>query len=250
MTERYRPTRQEVENSRFSPDKLKLSGDRIFFTFQGEGASLGKPAVFLRLQDCNLKCDWCDTPYTWQKDKAPYWQEAKSLPIGSAVNGIKEAWKGEGNPRLVITGGEPMIQQKQISSLLRELSNWDIEIETNGTIKPIDELKDVQFNVSPKLFNSGNQGLKRYNPTALSLFNILEKTNFKFVVSSEEDIAEIKAIVLGNHLDKDKVYIMPEGITVEALDKHTKLVQTLAEKEGYQITDRLQIRRYGQKRRV
>ena len=255
MMERYKPTQQEVVNSKFQPDKLKVSGDGIFYSFQGEGVSIGKPAVFLRLQDCNLTCGrptgWlCDTPYTWQKDKAPYWQEPKNVEIKDLSKQVKEAWKGEGKPRLVITGGEPMMQQRNVVNLVERLFGWDIEIETNGTIAPLRELGLVQFNVSPKLSNSGNVGSRRYKPDVLKTFNMLPKTNFKFVVASQGDVAEIQSMVIGAGLDKNKIYVMPEGITTEALDKHKQLVETFVNKEGYKMTDRLQIRRYGQKRRV
>jgi organic radical activating enzyme len=254
MTEGYKPTPQEIVNSKFQEGMLKVSGDGIFQNVQGEGVSIGKPAVFLRLQDCNLTCGrpsgWqCDTPYTWQKDKPEYWKEPKNIEPLQLAKNIRDIWKGGLDERLVITGGEPMLQQKNIVKLVQELPDWNIEIETNGTIEPINQLKDVQFNVSPKMSNSGNFPERRYKPQVLKHLNELPKTNFKFVVANPQDIQEISHLVRECNLDKDKIYIMPEGITVEALQEHKKLVEEYVKFEGYKMTKRLQIELWGQARR-
>lgn len=257
MTERYQfdptkyePTAEEVERLRVKPDKLKLSGDGIFFTIQGEGQSIGKPSVFMRLQMCNLECNWpCDTPYTWQKDDKRYWQEPRDYSYSQLAIMMKEAWQSEGQPRMVITGGEPMIQQKQITEFISLMDDWNIEIETNGTIPPNEDLAErVQFNVSPKLENSANPLRKRYRPETLKKFNALPKTTFKFVVQSQQDIDEIQGIIDDCQLDPNKIIIMPEGMDTDTLRRHAQEVEPLVKEKGWRLTTRMHIDLYGNKR--
>jgi organic radical activating enzyme len=229
-----------------------VSGDGVFFTEQGEGRTAGEPAVFFRLHHCNLGCSWCDTPYTWKTD-----EESERWSLDETVKKICNEWKA-GNAdgkvlRLVITGGEPLLQQSAIIELLKmpELENWKIEIETNGTIIPSEEIPpDTQFNCSPKLENSGLQKKQRMNPEAL--FTLAKRnTYFKFVVKNEEDIDELiktyDPYIFS--VQKNRIFISPEGVTAEALDEVTDKIIWRVAKEGYILGDRLQIRKYGNMRR-
>lgn len=226
---------------------LKVSGDKTFYTIQGEGQSIGKSAVFLRLHFCNLKCKWCDTKYTWDKSLKNYWSESEDWDIEKAFKEISK-FKSK---RLVITGGEPLLQQKLIIKLLTKLDSWEVEIETNGTIIPDDFLcKKCQFNVSPKLENSGNLKNLRYNPKALKVFNSLLKTTFKFVVTNLNDVEEIKTIIKECRLDKEKIIIMPEGKTQQEIRKHGLMVVDEVKKNGWRLLPRLQIMLWGMKRRL
>jgi organic radical activating enzyme len=174
-----------------SPQKKEflVSGDKVFFAEQGEGATAGAPAVFFRLHHCNLDCEWCDTPYTWNKNMKEYHEEREKWDMEKAVREIQDEWNsglkkyqeeknGEEEmepptPRMVITGGEPLLQSGKIQELLSrpELKDWKVEIETNGTIPPPEELpENVQFNCSPKLENSGVSEEKRIKPEALEAF--------------------------------------------------------------------------------
>jgi organic radical activating enzyme len=243
----------ERENSQEKPlgNRLILSTDGIFNSFQGEGQTIGKPASFLRLQLCNLECSFCDTPYTWNKTE-------KGIPY--SVSQVKEmldlSWEAKTKPRVVITGGEPLLQQRQLTTLIKELPKWDIEIETNGTILPNPELrgmaynKKIQFNVSPKTENSGNALEKRYKPDILKTFDNFENTIFKFVVNKENDIDEIEKIVNECDLSAEKIIIMPEGTTTEAIRKHSRLIEPLVKEKGYRLLTRMQIELYGDKRRT
>jgi len=233
--------------------KFIVSGDGVFFTEQGEGATAGEPAVFFRLHHCNLNCSWCDTPYTWKTN-----EEREAWSINEAVEKICAEWeKGKINtkvPRLVITGGEPLLQQNTITELLKrpELKNWKIEIETNGTIIPSNDfLNDVQFNCSPKLENSGNSKIQRINHEALSSF-AKRNTYFKFVVKSEKDIDEIarEYIPLLVSIQRNRIFISPEGVTTEELDKNISKIRERVKKEGFSLGDRLHIRKFGNKRRT
>ena len=93
--------------------RQKSGEPEIFYSLQGEGASIGVPTVFLRLATCNLTCTWCDTRYTWDWQGYDYDKEVMSLPVEDVEKRVLEF----GCPRLVITGGEPMMQQKALASL-------------------------------------------------------------------------------------------------------------------------------------
>lgn len=244
--EKYRPTPQEAQNMKMKPDALKVSGDRMFATIQGEGDSIGKPATFLRLNFCNLACDWCDTKYTWDSTKPEYWKEASDMNYQQVAETVFQ------NPsrRLVITGGEPLIQQDKISKLLEFLPGVDIEIETNGTIEPSEGLKDCQFNVSPKLSNSGNSKEKRYKPNVLRKFNDMEKSFFKFVVEKPEDLEEVDEIIKDCDLKQEKIIIMPEGTNQDAIQAHALAIQQEVEARGWRLLPRMQVMLWGSKRGV
>jgi len=228
-----------------------VSGDGVFFAEQGEGRTAGEPAVFFRLHHCNLNCAWCDTPYAWKTN-----EERERWSMDEAVRKICEEWKKGGvknkPPRLVITGGEPLLQQSAILELLKrpELKDWKMEIETNGTITPSKEFHaDVQFNCSPKLENSGLSKIRRLNPEAL--FELAKRnTYFKFVVKNEEDIDELiksyDPYIFS--VQKNRIFISPEGITADALDDVIAKIIWRVAKEGYNLGDRLQIRKHGDKR--
>jgi organic radical activating enzyme len=219
---------------------IDLSKDETFYTLQGEGDSIGKPATFIRLHYCNLKCDWCDTKYTWDgTEKAIPWD------MGRLVREIIS----KPTKRVVITGGEPLIQQKRLASLVKYLPNYQFEIETNGTIEPILELESCQFNVSPKLANSGNPLEKRYKPFALKRFNELN-TYFKFVVTSPKDLVEVELIVDTCDLDSEKIIIMPEGTTQEEIKEHALAVVEIVKEKGWRLVPRLQTMLWGKTRKV
>lgn len=238
----------------------ELSIIEIFNSFQGEGRSMGMPSVFLRLAYCNLQCVWCDTKYSWDWKNYDPKQEIHDMPVREVADAITQ-WRH--TPNLVITGGEPMLQQTSLVELDRYLHEHTlktppfshVEIETAGTIQPTDALisRVSLFNVSPKLENSGNSAMRRYKEVALQQFADLagyNKAIFKFVVSANEDYPEIDAMVAAFKIPKFAVYIMPEGITEEAIKGHAQLITQGAMDRGYRLTTRLHVLLYGNKRGV
>jgi len=259
MLEAYKPTDADTGRLKVVYDKLKVSGDRVFATLQGEGITAGYPSVFLRLHFCNLTCGaptgWkCDTGYTWDRTRPEFWQEPEDWSYEEAASRIENAWiarfgKRQGK-RLVVTGGEPLIQQGKITRLLEKLPDWEVEIETNGTIIPISELLGCQFNCSPKLENSGNSFQRRYKPEVLKTINRLSKSQFKFVVVNLSDLEEIDRIVGDCGLNPEKILIMPEGQIAEEVEKHAGAVRELVKVRGWKMTLRNQLIWYGSKRRT
>jgi organic radical activating enzyme len=234
---------------------LKVSGDRVFYTIQGEGVTMGYPAVFLRLKLCNLRCIWCDAWYTWNPKAKEFWQEGEDWNIFFTAQKIKQAWDCQDNKiqkRLVITGGEPLLQKQEIDKLIDELQGWKIEIETNGTIEPtLKQLKSCQFNCSPKLANSLNVKEVRIRPKVLKLLNTLNNAWFKFVVMSKEDVEEIERdFIKPYELDPNKVILMPQGVKEEEIQANMKNVVEIAKKKRYRLLGRLHVAIWGAKRKV
>lgn len=255
----YQPTSEDIARIKSKPDKLKISGDGVFATLQGEGVTSGEPSVFIRLQFCNLQCGknggWiCDTGYTWDTDRKDFWKEPVDWGFAETAKNIEDAWQQKfgdlDKKRVVITGGEPMMQQKKIIELLKHLPDWAVEIETNGTIVPDQELANCQFNCSPKLENSGNSKIRRYKPEALKKINELPNSWFKFVVVTPEDFEEIDSIVLDCGLKPEKILIMPEGQTEDAVELHLEGIMEMVKDRGWKITYRNQLIWFGPKRKT
>ena len=220
----------------------------IFYSLQGEGASTGTPSVFLRLALCNLACGWCDTKYTWQWQNYDYAQEVVSLDSGR----VEEDILAYGCHHLVITGGEPLIQQEELAPLVTSLKSigFYCEVETNGTIAPSTQLcRDIaQWNVSPKLATSGNALERRKLPKVLEAFGSLPNAYFKFVIVGPEDIHEVCSLVDKIGLPRDRIILMPEGTTQEDIKARSGWVAQACVNEGFRFSTRLQILLWGDER--
>jgi 7-carboxy-7-deazaguanine synthase len=246
----------------------KLNGaPEIFYTIQGEGKNLGKPSVFIRLSLCNLYCTWCDTDYTWNwkgtsfahnYDALPGYvkYEKESLMILCAAEDIARQALSHGCKSIVITGGEPMVQKKDLVELLRIIKQSEpkahIEFETNGTLTPgaeLDALAD-QYNVSVKLANSKVTKEERIVTEAIRFFARSPKSNFKFVIDTEADLQEVIALQNEFEIAADKIMLMPQGVNAQSLNDKTKWIVELCKQHGFSFTDRLHIQIYGNKKGV
>jgi 7-carboxy-7-deazaguanine synthase len=220
----------------------------IFRSIQGEGVSAGTPSVFLRLATCNLSCSWCDTKYTWDWDRYDYRKEIVSLDTAE----VERRLDALECPRLVITGGEPLLQQAELAPLASSLKNrgWYVEVETNGTIAPEAEMAEAvsQWNVSPKTGSSGNPRDRREVPDALRAFRELPGAYFKFVVVEPGDLEEVGTVVERHGLPRDRVLLMPEGVTPDAIRRRGKWVAEACVRNGYRFTTRLHILLWGDER--
>lgn len=232
---------------------ITLAVSEIFGpTFQGEGTNLGKPCLFLRLGGCNLSCSWCDTPYTWDWTRYDKQEEIKRLTVQEVYDRLKELSQTTGVRRLVVSGGEPMLQQKNLYGLINKLRQddqpWVTEIETAGTVSPNTLVLVDHFTVSPKLANSGDPKERRYHPDVLERLNQAPSSCFKFVVQDASDFDEIDEMV--NQHGLSPVLIMPEGIDGTAISNRLKELAEATLKRNYSLTTRLQVMLYGNQRAV
>jgi len=225
------------------------SGDpEIFHSIQGEGVSAGTPTVFLRLATCNLACTWCDTRYTWDWRNLDYADGVVEMALDEVESRVLKF----GRPRLVITGGEPLLQQAVLAPLVLSLAGQGFycELETNGTIVPSPDMIEgiAQWNVSPKLENSGNMTRASEVPDALSAFGHMDTAYFKFVVVAPPDVDEVAAIVERYGLASERVMLMPEGVTAEAMKKRGRWVAEACVERGFSFSPRLHILLWGDER--
>lgn len=219
-------------------------------TVQGEGPSLGRRAGFIRLGGCDLGCTWCDAAYTWDAGRFSLRDELERWPVERIV---EQALVGD--PGLVvITGGEPLLHQDQPAwpVLLRRLlsARVEIEVETNGTRSPSGATRFAvtRFNVSPKLAHAGDPESARINPGVLEAFCRTGKAVFKFVCRDAGDVVEVSDLVHRYAIPPRTVWIMPEGVTRQAINDHLALVPDTAIAAGFNVTTRLHILAWGDER--
>ena len=266
-TSRYQPNEDDLTRLSRKMNCFKVSGDKVFATLQGEGllqsegGTAGCPAVFFRLQFCNLHCGYpcgwnCDTGYTWDTGREEFWKEPEDWTLEKTKSEIEKAWKEkfsnelEDKKRVVLTGGEPLLQQELIVKLLETMKEWKVEIETNGTIEPDAKLLNCQINCSPKLENSGNEKRLRFRPKVLAAINKWPVSWFKFVANDKKDLKEIESIVKDCQLDARKVLIMPEGLTKEEVTTNRKKLEKSVQKKDWKVIERNQLIWFGPKRRT
>ncbi|MEM2006824.1 MAG: 7-carboxy-7-deazaguanine synthase QueE [Sulfolobales archaeon] len=213
----------------------------VFVSVQGEGPSLGVPAVFLRLAQCNLRCLWCDTKYAWTL--------GEDMPVELVTREVLCLLRTYSRIKLVvITGGEPLLQKDEVRELVvklkKENSNVEIEVETNCTIDPSGVLEVVdRLIVSPKLENSGMpEDLRRCSTKFRDLPKSMKsKIYLKFVIEEYGDLSEIEEIVKLFDVDPSSVFLMPQASSIEELNNRLKVAVDLAIKTGFRVSDRLQV---------
>ena len=208
-------------------------------TFQGEGPSTGRRAGFVRLGRCNLDCRWCDTPYTWDWERFDPAVEITTRPVDGVVAEL-DAMAVE---RVVVTGGEPLLQQRRLLPLFEACAGrgWAIEVETNGTIAPEAATAELvtAFNVSPKLANSGVPEGKRIRPAALAALRATGRAAFKFVATGPADLDEI-ADLAAIH-DLAPVWVMPEGTDPATVLARMGALADEVLARGWNLTPRLHV---------
>ena len=224
---------------------MKIS--EIFESIQGEGNNAGKPAVFLRTAECNLKCVWCDTKYTWDWKNYDYSKEVNEMSIKE----VRQSLEQFRIRHLVITGGEPLMQQDDLAELLTFLKpKFYVEVETNGTILPNNTLSVLvdQWNVSPKTKNSGNPLEMCEDNECYTFFSKKKNCYFKYVVESEEDLIEINQLISKYNLEKERVLLMTQAITKEEILEKEKNVFTISKKNNLGFSPRLHVMKWGSQR--
>jgi 7-carboxy-7-deazaguanine synthase len=223
---------------------VKIS--EIFYSLQGEGGLVGMPSIFVRMSGCNLRCRWCDTPYTsWNP-------EGEDMTIDAILAAVRKYPA----TYAVVTGGEPMIAPG-IGELTTRLKRggMHVTIETAGTVWT--EVECNLLSISPKLKNSTPEGQfaaqherLRIQPEVLRRLMGAHEYQLKFVIAEPGDLDEIRALVKTLGAPLQNVILMPEGVDPEVLRERTKWVAEMCKAEGYRFTPRLHVELYGNKRGV
>lgn len=210
----------------------------IFHSIQGEGPTTGRPAVFVRLGMCNLQCNFCDTPYTWKPGQEDYSDEANERIVEEIA---KLLIAHPGTNMMIWTGGEPMLQQRDIVATIDYLKEriadrvLEHEVETNGTIAAHPELdkRIDRYNCSPKTAMSGN------NTYSVRLRDYA-KTIYKYVVGTKEHCEEALREIERQKLPRDRCFFMVLGTTAEEMLQRSPTIAEVCKKEGIALCIRLQ----------
>lgn len=225
---------------------MKIS--EIFYSIQGEGVLVGMPSVFVRTSGCNLRCTWCDTPYTsWEP-------EGDELSLDDVLAAVRQHAAGH----VVVTGGEPMIAPEivRLTELLKAL-DLHITIETAGTrFEPV--VCDL-MSISPKLSNStptereGGRWANQHDRLRLQhgiLRRLMKSYTYqlKFVIAQETDLREVEVLVSELDADRNRVLLMPEGRNVEEITERSRWLAEICKAEGFRFCPRLHIYLYGNTR--
>lgn len=223
------------------PPALLVS--ELFESIQGEGPSAGEPATFLRLARCNLHCRYCDTRYTWDFERYRFEDEVHERRILEVAEEVRRATA----PRLVVTGGEPLMQQRGLGVLLGALPpTLFVEVETNGTMAPEPPLAERidQWNVSPKLSNGGDPEALRIRPAALAALLATGRAFLKLVVGGPPDLMEAEALIAGTGWPRERVMLMPEAASRAELAERGAFVREAALTRGLRYSPRLHVERW------
>ena len=228
----------------------------IFASLQGEGPSAGRPCTFVRLSRCNLSCTWCDTAYTWRfegdnrphRDDLAFERKANQVVLDEAD--VAARIMALGQDRLVITGGEPLLQGAALARMVALLEGHRVEIETNGTVAPHPALDPLvaQYNVSPKLKHSGNPAEIALIPERLAAWAADPRATFKFVIADPADLDEVLALQAAHAIPSERVMLMPEGTSSTVIRDRSRWLAPLALAHGMRLSDRWHIHLYADTR--
>jgi 7-carboxy-7-deazaguanine synthase len=222
----------------------------IFHSIQGEGLLTGVPSIFIRTSGCNLRCHWCDTPYASWEPEGPE----------MSIEKILKKISGWDYNHIVLTGGEPMVAPDlpELAAVLKKQKKH-ITIETAGTIPPNGIPCDLA-SISPKLSNSTppperdpawakKHEATRLQPEVISEWIRKYPFQLKFVVSSENDLAEIKDLLSRlPPVPLHQILLMPEGIDVKTLATRSPWLVDICKREGFRFCPRLHIELFGNTR--
>ena len=219
-------------------------------TLQGEGTSVGNPAAFLRMKDCTLNCTWCDSAEVWRFGNSYSVFEVLDLMDESGL--VQDLINGH---HLVLTGGSPVKQQDNLSTLIALFQVRYgfipyIEVE-NECVLQVDNVFASfvsQWNNSPKLANSGMKRELCYKPRIINQAARFINSWFKFVISHPNDWKEIfDDYLMPGLIDRSQVILMPCGMSREELNESREMVADIAIRENVLFSDRLHVTLWNQK---
>jgi len=226
----------------------------IYASLQGEGMLAGTPSAFVRTSGCNLRCSWCDTPFTsW----APEGDDRVVADILAAV-------RATGMRHVVVTGGEPLLFREtvELCAALRA-ERMHVTVETAGTILPAGPAGPFAdlVSISPKLASSTppaatpggwaarHEAARRRDDVIRGLASP-GRHQLKFVVDSPADFAEAEAWIadLGGAVDRHAVFMMPQGRTAAELAATTAWLAAACRRAGFHVAPRHHVAWYGGRR--
>jgi 7-carboxy-7-deazaguanine synthase len=224
---------------------LKIA--ELFYSVQGEGALVGVPSVFVRTSGCNLRCEWCDTPYTSWRPEGTDW----------TLDRIVDEVRSHPARHVVVTGGEPMIAPEivALTGRLRE-AGLHITIETAGTV--FHPVACDLMSISPKLSNSTPRDPKwsaqhdrlRIQPDVLRQLMERYPYQLKFVIAEPADLDEVRALTEVLKADRERVVLMPEGVDRDRLRERGRWIAEICKQEGFRFSPRLHVDLWGDMRGV
>lgn len=194
---------------------------------------------------------------TWVCDTIEQWRDSDKSRVGGIVN----LWRNynwadklrRGDAHLVFTGGEPLLEKNvdAMVAFMDMLGGPFVEVETNGTLEPDDEVdaRVSHYNVSLKLENSGMEEDRRLNPDAIEFFAREarnDRADFKFVVSDETQVDEVHEICHTHRIPTKNTYLMPAGASQEELSDTYDTVAEICKREGWRFSPRLHVNIWNQ----
>ena len=214
-----------------------------FTSIQGEGILAGVPSHFIRTSGCNMRCRWCDTPYTsWEP-------EGERRPVAELVEGAVTS----GVRHVVVTGGEPLLQ-REIGALTASLTaaGLHITVESAGTVDP--PFHCDLLSLSPKTANSDpadrhrdrHRRLRFDRAPAVRLLKRFPEHQLKFVVEGAEDMPEILEMLAAiGQIEPARVLLMAQGRTVDEVTERAPAISALCLEHGFRYTPRLHLDLFG-----
>ena len=195
----------------------------------------------------------CDTKYTWDWEQHDRETETIEVAHDELLDRV-DSLAGDATRTVVITGGEPLLQQRSLAVIARNLQEkgFRIEIETNGTIEPTQDLATQvdQWNVSPKLTNSGNRRSASLRASPLEWFSKTKDAWFKFVISDPKDVEEVVRLASAHRMNARRIMLMPEGTDPGSLERRSSWLVDQCQRHGYRFGTRLHVQLWGSKRGV
>ena len=230
-------TETALDTTLAAPVTLRIA--ETFRSLQGEGPSVGTPAHFLRLQGCDVGCRWCDTKYTWETS-------------GGRASTIAEAFAelhalGEAS-LLVVTGGEPLAHPGVERVLQAAVGQWSrVEVETSGLHAPPFTHERLHYMWSPKLPSVTERWRDTWAHAAAFVAD--PRTTIKIVVGEHDEDALLERLTT-LALPRERVVLMPEGMTDATLVTRARALAELCLRENLRLSPRLHLWLWGAKRGV
>jgi 7-carboxy-7-deazaguanine synthase len=242
----------------------------IYSSLQGEGLLTGTPSVFVRASGCNLRCWFCDTPYTSWEPEGEDWsveqiaEEVQQLQAWGRLPACLELGRQDVCPtaairHVVLTGGEPMLFAELIP-LTRQLraAGLHITIETAGTLfLPVD--CDL-MSISPKLASStpsqqragpwaARHERTRHQPDVIRRLISGYEYQIKFVIDARSDLADVDSwLAEFPEVNRGRVLLMPQGTDQASLGEIGRWLAAYCAERGFVFCPRKHIEWFGVRR--